>query len=265
MIQYLTLIKKIIREGNKKNNRTGIKASSIFGYQMRFNLQEGFPLITTKYCNFRSIIYELLWFLSGNTNISYLKKNKVSIWDNWADEEGELGPIYGKQWRAWSTSNSNYCIDQIKNAIHEIKHFPESRRIVVSAWNVGEIDKMALAPCHALFQFYVSNNRLSCQLYQRSCDVFLGLPFNIASYAFLTHMVAQQCDLEVGEFIWIGGDIHLYLTHFNQAKLQLSRKPRILPNLIFKRKPKSIFDYCFEDFKIRGYDPYPPIKGTIAI
>ena len=222
---------------------------------MRFNLQDGFPLVTTKRCHLRSIIHELLWFLQGDTNIAYLHENNVTIWDEWADENGDLGPVYGKQWRARPTPDGRH-IDQITTVLNQLKNDPDSRRIIVSAWNVGELDKMALAPCHAFFQFYVADGKLSCQLYQRSCDVFLGLPFNIASYALLVHMMAQQCDLEVGDFVWTGGDTHLYSNHMDQTHLQLSREPRPLPKLIIKRKPESIFDYRFEDFEIEGYDPH---------
>ena len=231
---------------------------------MRFNLQDGYPLVTTKRCHLRSIIHELLWFLQGDTNIAYLHENNVTIWDEWADENGDLGPVYGKQWRAWPTPDGRH-IDQITTVLNQLKNAPDSRRIIVSAWNVGELDKMALAPCHAFFQFYVADGKLSCQLYQRSCDVFLGLPFNIASYALLVHMMAQQCALEVGDFVWTGGDTHLYSNHMDQTHLQLSREPRPLPKLIIKRKPESIFDYRFEDFEIEGYDPHPGIKAPVAI
>ncbi len=264
MKQYLELMQKILSEGAEKGDRTGTGTKSLFGYQMRFNLQEGFPLLTTKKLHLRSIIYELLWFLNGDTNIKYLKDNKVSIWDEWADENGDLGPVYGHQWRSW-TAPDGKVIDQITNALNDIKNNPNSRRIIVSAWNPGEIDKMALAPCHALFQFYVVNGKLSCQLYQRSCDVFLGVPFNIASYALLTHMMAQQAGLDVGDFVWTGGDVHLYLNHIEQANLQLTRTPRKLPKLVINRKPDSIFDYKFEDFEIYGYDPYPVIKAPVAV
>ena len=264
MKQYLELMKKILDEGAQKSDRTGTGTLSLFGYQMRFNLAEGFPLVTTKKCHLKSIIYELLWFLNGDTNIKYLKDHGVSIWDEWADENGELGPIYGHQWRSWKSADGS-VVDQISNAVRDIKNNPDSRRIIVSAWNAGEIDKMALAPCHALFQFYVVNNKLSCQLYQRSCDVFLGVPFNIASYALLTHMMAQQCDLDVGDFVWPGGDVHLYSNHLEQAKLQLSRTPRELPVLKIKRKPSSIFEYQYEDFEIENYDPYPAIKAPVAV
>ncbi len=264
MKQYLELMKKILDEGAQKSDRTGTGTLSLFGHQMRFNLAEGFPLVTTKKCHLKSIIYELLWFLNGDTNIKYLKDHGVSIWDEWADENGELGPIYGHQWRSWKSADGS-VVDQISNAVRDIKNNPDSRRIIVSAWNAGEIDKMALAPCHALFQFYVVNNKLSCQLYQRSCDVFLGVPFNIASYALLTHMMAQQCDLDVGDFVWTGGDVHLYSNHLEQAKLQLSRTPRELPVLRIKRKPLSIFEYQYEDFEIENYDPYPAIKAPVAV
>lgn len=264
MQQYLALMQKVLADGTPKNDRTGTGTLSIFGHQMRFNLQDGFPLVTTKRCHLRSIIHELLWFLNGDTNIGYLKENKVSIWDEWADERGDLGPVYGKQWRAWGARDGQ-TIDQLSQVIHQLKTDPYSRRIIVSAWNVGELDQMALAPCHAFFQFYVAEGKLSCQLYQRSCDVFLGLPFNIASYALLVHMVAQQCDLVIGNFVWTGGDTHLYSNHLEQARLQLSREPRALPKLTIKRKPASLFDYRFEDFEITGYDPHPAIKAPIAI
>ena len=259
MKQYLELMQKVLDEGKPKNDRTGTGTVSIFGHQMRFNLQEGFPLVTTKRCHLRSIIHELLWFLQGDTNIAYLRENNVSIWDEWADENGDLGPVYGKQWRAWPTPDGRH-IDQITTVMNQLKNDPDSRRIIVSAWNVGELDKMALAPCHAFFQFYVADGKLSCQLYQRSCDVFLGLPFNIASY-----VMAQQCDLEVGDFVWTGGDTHLYSNHMEQTHLQLTREPRALPKLVIKRKPDSIFDYRFEDFEIEGYDPHPGIKAPVAI
>lgn len=264
MKQYLELMQKVLDEGTQKNDRTGTGTLSIFGHQMRFNLQDGFPLVTTKRCHLRSIIHELLWFLQGDTNIAYLHENNVTIWDEWADENGDLGPVYGKQWRAWPTPDGRH-IDQITTVLNQLKNDPDSRRIIVSAWNVGELDKMALAPCHAFFQFYVADGKLSCQLYQRSCDVFLGLPFNIASYALSVHMMAQQCDLEVGDFVWTGGDTHLYSNHMDQTHLQLSREPRPLPKLIIKRKPESIFDYRFEDFEIEGYDPHPGIKAPVAI
>lgn len=264
MNNYLQLINHILQHGVTKNDRTGTGVLSIFSYQMRFNLNDGFPLVTTKKLHMRSIIHELLWFLQGDTNIAYLKEHGVSIWDEWADESGNLGPIYGKQWRHWQAADGR-VIDQFATVIHDIKHNPDSRRLIVSAWNVGELDAMALPPCHALFQFYVANNRLSCQLYQRSADVFLGVPFNIASYALLTHMVAQQCDLNVGEFIWTGGDCHLYLNHLEQAKLQLTREPYPLPTLLIKRKPNSLFDYQFDDFEWIDYQSHPVIKAPIAV
>ncbi|KDN09952.1 MULTISPECIES: thymidylate synthase [unclassified Gilliamella] len=264
MKQYLALIQKILDEGTPKSDRTGTGTLSIFGHQMRFNLQEGFPLVTTKKCHLRSIIHELLWFLKGDTNVKYLQDNKVTIWNEWADENGDLGPVYGKQWRAWGAADGRQ-IDQISQLIDQIKNDPDSRRMIVSAWNVGELDQMALAPCHAFFQFYVANGKLSCQLYQRSCDVFLGLPFNIASYSLLVHMIAQQCELQAGDFVWTGGDTHLYSNHMEQAHLQLGREPRVLPKLVIKRKPPTIFDYKFEDFEIVGYEPYPAIKAPVAV
>lgn len=264
MQQYHDLMRKVLAEGAEKEDRTGTGTKSIFGHQMRFDLSAGFPLVTTKRCHLRSIIHELLWFLQGDTNVAYLHEHNVKIWDEWADEQGNLGPIYGKQWRAWGSADGR-TLDQLSTVVEQLKQDPNSRRIIVSAWNVGELDQMALMPCHALFQFYVANGKLSCQLYQRSCDVFLGLPFNIASYALLTHMLAQQCDLEVGDFVWTGGDTHLYMNHLEQAELQLSRTPRALPTLTITRKPASIFDYRFEDFEITGYDPYPAIKAPIAI
>lgn len=264
MQQYQDLMRKILAEGASKDDRTGTGTRSIFGHQMRFDLSKGFPLVTTKRCHLRSIIHELLWFLKGDTNIGYLHDHNVSIWDEWADENGDLGPVYGKQWRAWGAANGR-TIDQLSTVVQQLKQDPDSRRIIVSAWNVGELDQMALMPCHALFQFYVANGKLSCQLYQRSCDVFLGLPFNIASYALLTHMLAQQCDLEVGDFVWTGGDTHLYMNHMEQTELLLSREPRALPQLVIKRKPASIFDYQFEDFEIVGYDPHPAIKAPVAV
>lgn len=262
--QYETFMKDVFEHGVEKSDRTGVGTRSMFGYQMRFNLQEGFPLVTTKKLHLRSIIHELLWFLHGDSNVKYLHDNKVTIWDEWADANGDLGPIYGVQWRHWKTFEGGY-VDQISNLIHQIKTNPDSRRLVVSAWNVGEIDKMALPPCHMFFQFYVAQGKLSCQLYQRSCDIFLGVPFNIASYSLLTHMIAQQCDLDVGDFIWTGGDCHIYNNHFEQVKLQLSREPRPYPKLIIKRRPDSIFDYKFEDFEIVDYDPWPAIKAPIAV
>lgn len=264
MEQYLSLMKKVLAEGTPKSDRTGTGTLSIFGHQMRFDLQAGFPLVTTKKCHLRSIIHELLWFLNGDTNIAYLHENNVTIWDEWADENGDLGPIYGQQWRAWGAADGRK-IDQLSDVITQLKTQPDSRRIIVSAWNVGELPDMALAPCHAFFQFYVADGRLSCQLYQRSCDVFLGLPFNIASYALLVHMMAQQCDLEVGDFVWTGGDTHLYLNHLEQTQLQLTRQPKALPKLVLKRRPASLFDYQFDDFELVGYDPEPAIKAPVAV
>ncbi|RKF20915.1 thymidylate synthase [Alginatibacterium sediminis] len=264
MKNYQDLMQHILDHGVEKSDRTGTGTYSVFGHQMRFDLNEGFPLVTTKKCHLRSIIHELLWFLNGDTNTKYLKDNGVSIWDEWADDNGDLGPVYGAQWRSWPSPDGQH-IDQIKQVIEQLKNDPDSRRIIVSAWNVGELSKMALAPCHAFFQFYVAQGKLSCQLYQRSCDVFLGLPFNIASYALLTHMVAQQCDLELGEFVWTGGDTHLYSNHIEQTKLQLSREPKKRPILKINRKPDNILDYRFEDFEIIGYDPHPAIKAPVAI
>lgn len=264
MKQYLDLMRWVRAQGTPKADRTGTGTLSIFGHQMRFDLRQGFPLVTTKRCHLRSIIHELLWFLNGDTNIAYLQQNNVSIWDEWADDNGDLGPVYGRQWRAWGTSDGRQ-IDQLSEVVRQLKQDPDSRRIIVSAWNVGELDKMALAPCHALFQFYVANGTLSCQLYQRSCDIFLGLPFNIASYALLVHMLAQQCDLQVGDFVWTGGDTHLYSNHLQQADLQLTRDPRPLPQLLIKRRPATLFDYRFEDFELTGYDPHPAIKAPVAI
>ncbi|GAB1063994.1 MAG: thymidylate synthase [Shewanella algae] len=264
MQQYLDLMQHILDSGTDKSDRTGTGTRSVFGYQMRFDLSKGFPLVTTKKCHLRSIIHELLWFLKGDTNVAYLRENKVTIWDEWADESGNLGPVYGAQWRSWPTPDGGH-IDQITQVIEQIKAQPDSRRLIVSAWNVSELDKMALAPCHAFFQFYVADGKLSCQLYQRSCDVFLGLPFNIASYALLTMMVAQQCDLELGDFVWTGGDTHLYSNHMEQTALQLSREPKPLPQMKITRKPESIFDYRFEDFELSGYEPHPHIKAPVAI
>ncbi len=262
--QYETLLEHCYKTGVDKSDRTGVGTRSVFGYQMRFNLAEGFPLVTTKKLHIRSIVHELLWFLSGSSNIKYLHDNGVSIWDEWADENGDLGPVYGVQWRSWPAPDGRK-IDQISNLIEGIKRNPDSRRHLVVAWNPAEVDKMALPPCHCLFQFYVANGKLSCQLYQRSCDIFLGVPFNIASYSLLTHMVARQCDLEVGDFVWTGGDCHIYKNHFEQVELQLSRTPRAYPKLVINRKPFSIFDYKFEDFVIEGYDPWPHIKAPIAV
>lgn len=262
--QYETLLEHVYKTGVDKNDRTGVGTRSVFGYQMRFNLAGGFPLVTTKKLHIRSIVHELLWFLSGSSNIKYLHDNGVSIWDEWADENGDLGPVYGVQWRSWPAADGRK-IDQITNLVEGIKRNPDSRRHLVVAWNPAEVDKMALPPCHCLFQFYVANGKLSCQLYQRSCDIFLGVPFNIASYSLLTHMIAQQCDLDVGDFVWTGGDCHIYKNHFEQVELQLSRTPRAYPKLVIGRKPASIFDYKFEDFVIEGYDPWPHIKAPIAV
>ncbi|WP_018623818.1 thymidylate synthase [Kangiella aquimarina] len=264
MKQYLDMMRHVLENGEDKGDRTGTGTRSVFGYQMRFNLQDGFPLVTTKKLHLRSIIYELLWFLNGDTNIKYLKDNGVSIWDEWADDNGDLGPVYGEQWRSWKKPDGT-TIDQISNVLHQIKNNPDSRRLMVVAYNPGVADEMALPPCHSLFQFYVANGKLSCQLYQRSADIFLGVPFNIASYALLTHMVAQQAGLDVGEFIWTGGDTHLYSNHFEQAKEQLSRQPLPLPTLNIKRKPDSLFDYQFEDFEIVGYESHPHIKAPVAV
>ena len=262
--QYETFLRHVYENGVDKSDRTGTGTRSVFGYQMRFNLSEGFPLITTKKLHIRSIVHELLWFLQGDSNIKYLHDNGVTIWDEWADENGDLGPVYGVQWRSWPGRNGE-TIDQIADLIDQIKTNPDSRRLIVSAWNPADIPNMALPPCHLLFQFYVAQGKLSCQLYQRSCDIFLGVPFNIASYSLLTHMVAQQCGLEVGDFVWTGGDCHIYNNHFEQAELQLSREPRSYPKLVIHRKPESIFDYRFEDFEIVGYDPHPHIKAPVAV
>lgn len=264
MQQYLDLMRHVREQGVFKEDRTGTGTYSCFGYQMRFDLSQGFPLVTTKKLHLRSIIHELLWFLSGDTNIQYLKENGVSIWNEWADENGELGPVYGSQWRSWPAADGRE-IDQITRLVEQLKTTPDSRRLIVSAWNVGEIDNMALPPCHAFFQFYVAEGKLSCQLYQRSADIFLGVPFNIASYSLLVHMLAQQCDLEVGDFVWTGGDVHLYANHLEQTDLQLTREPLPLPKLVIKRKPDSIFDYKFEDFEIEGYESHPHIKAPVAI
>jgi thymidylate synthase len=264
MRQYHDLMKEVLAKGVQKSDRTGTGTLSVFGHQMRFNLAEGFPMVTTKKLHLKSIIYELLWFLKGSTNNNWLKERGVSIWNEWAAPDGELGPIYGYQWRSWPAPNGQH-IDQIAEVIETIKKNPDSRRIIVSAWNVADIPRMALAPCHAFFQFYVAEGKLSCQLYQRSADIFLGVPFNIASYALLTHMVAQQCNLEVGDFIWTGGDCHLYSNHLEQVDLQLSRDFFPLPKLNILRKPDSIFDYEFEDFEITGYECHPHIKAPVAI
>ena len=278
MQQYLNLLQKILDEGEVKEDRTGTGTRSFFGHQMRFNQNDGFPLLTTKKIFFKGVVHELLWFLNGSTDNNELKDNGVHIWDEWEDESGDLGPIYGYQWRQWLDQNSGESIDQIQNVIDQLRNNPSSRRIIVSAWNVADLpdesispqdnvknNKMALAPCHALFQFFVSQGALSCQLYQRSCDTFLGLGFNIASYSLLTHMLAQQCDLNVGDFIWTGGDVHLYLNHMEQAKEQLSRKPYELPKLNIKRKPDSIYDYAYEDFELVNYQCHPHIKAPISI
>ena len=264
MKHYLDLMKDILDNGSQKTDRTGTGTLSVFGRQLRFDLSAGFPLVTTKKLHLRSIIYELLWFLRGDTNIKFLKDNGVSIWDEWADENGELGPVYGHQWRSWPAPDGR-SIDQISQLISQIKQKPDSRRHIVTAWNPAEVDKMALPPCHALFQFYVADGRLSCQLYQRSADYFLGVPFNIASYALLTYMFAQQCELLPGDFVWTGGDVHLYTNHLEQARLQLSRKPFPLPQLNIRRKPSSIFEYQFEDFEIVNYQSHASIKAPIAV
>ena len=264
MRQYLDMVRHVMDNGARKADRTGTGTLSVFGHQLRFDLAEGFPLVTTKKVHTKSIIYELLWFLRGETNVRWLQERGVSIWDEWADTEGELGPVYGKQWRSWATPEGG-SVDQIARVVSQLRSDPDSRRIIVSAWNVGELERMALAPCHAFFQFYVAEGRLSCQLYQRSCDIFLGVPFNIASYALLTHMLAQQCDLAPGEMIWTGGDCHLYLNHLEQARLQLSREPFPLPRLSLRRRPPSIFDYEFEDFEITGYQHHPAIRAPVAV
>lgn len=277
MKQYQDLLRHVLNTGTDKSDRTGTGTRSIFGYQMRFDLEKGFPLLTTKKIHLKSVIHELLWFLNGDTNVSYLQEHGVRIWNEWATDDGDLGPIYGKQWRTWLAPNGE-TIDQISQVIRMIKEKPNSRRLIVSAWNPADLPdeslspqenvkrgKMALAPCHAFFQFYVANGKLSCLLYQRSCDVFLGLPFNIASYSLLNHMIAQQCGLGVGEFIWTGGDVHIYKNHFEQVELQLTREPRPLPKLVIKRKPDSIFDYVYEDFEVVNYDPHPAIKAPISV
>ena len=264
MRQYLDLMQDILQNGSVKTDRTGTGTRSVFGRQLRFDLSKGFPLVTTKRVHLKSIIYELLWFLNGDTNIKYLNDHGVSIWNEWADEDGELGPVYGSQWRSWPAADGRH-IDQISLVLEQIKSKPDSRRHIVTAWNPAEVDKMALPPCHALFQFYVADGRLSCQLYQRSADYFLGVPFNIASYALLTHMVAQQCDLLPGDFIWTGGDVHIYQNHMDQVNLQLSRQPFDLPVLHIKRKPASLFEYQFDDFEVLNYNYHPGIKGPIAV
>jgi thymidylate synthase len=264
MRQYLDLVRTIRDTGARKDDRTGTGTLSVFGYQMRFDLDAGFPVVTTKKLHLRSIIHELLWFLSGDTNVAYLREHGVTIWDEWADENGDLGPIYGAQWRAWATADGRH-VDQMQRVLEQIRTDPSSRRIIVSAWNVGELHKMALAPCHTLFQFHVSQGRLSAQVYQRSADVFLGVPFNIASYALLLHMIAQQTNLKAGELVWTGGDCHLYLNHLEQAQEQLSREPLPLPKLVIKRRPPSLFEYGFEDFEIVGYRSHAAIKAPIAV
>ncbi|WP_410221037.1 thymidylate synthase [Pedobacter sp.] len=264
MKQYLDLMQHVLDNGTQKHDRTGTGTISVFGYQMRFNLQEGFPLVTTKKLHLKSIIHELIWFLKGDTNINYLKENGVRIWDEWADENGNLGPVYGSQWRSWPTPDGKH-IDQITQVINMIKNNPDSRRIIVSAWNVGEIEHMALPPCHAFFQFYVAEGKLSCQLYQRSADIFLGVPFNIASYALLTMMVAQVCNLQPGDFIHTLGDAHLYNNHIEQAKLQLSRDPKPLPRMQLNTNVKDIFEFKYEDFTLLNYDAHPHIKGVVAV
>jgi thymidylate synthase len=264
MKQYLDFMRHVREHGTRKTDRTGTGTLSVFAYQMRFDLAHGFPLVTTKKIHTRSIIHELLWFLRGETNVKYLRDNGVTIWDEWADENGELGPVYGKQWRSWPTPEGR-SIDQMREVVRALREQPDSRRIIVSAWNVGELHQMKLAPCHAFFQFYVAAGRLSCQLYQRSADIFLGVPFNIASYALLTHMLAQQCDLQAGEFIWTGGDCHLYLNHLEQADLQLSRSPLPLPRLALRRRPPSLFDYVYDDFSIENYQAHPAIKAPVAV
>ncbi len=264
MQPYLDFLRYIRTSGARKDDRTGTGTLSVFGYQMRFDLGAGFPLVTTKQLHLKSIVHELLWFLKGETNIGYLREHNVSIWDEWADEHGDLGPVYGRQWRAWGAADGR-SIDQLAQVVEQIKTNPDSRRLVVSAWNVGELDRMALLPCHALFQFYVAGGRLSCQLYQRSADALLGVPFNIASYALLTHMVSQQCDLTPGDFVWTGGDCHLYLNHLEQADLQLSRSPYPLPQLVIRRRPPSLFDYTYEDFEFRNYRHHSAIKAPIAV
>ena len=264
MHQYLDLMRHVQRHGTVKTDRTGTGTQSVFGYQMRFDLSQGFPLVTTKKLHLKSIIHELIWFLNGSTNIAYLKEHGVSIWDDWADDQGNLGPVYGYQWRNWPTPDGRH-IDQISQVMEQIKQSPDSRRMIVSAWNVADIPNMKLPPCHAFFQFYVADGKLSCQLYQRSADIFLGVPFNIASYALLTHMMAQQANLDVGDFVWSGGDCHLYSNHMEQVNLQLAREPLTLPQLVIKRKPASIFDYQFDDFEIVNYQSHPHIKAPVAV
>ena len=264
MRSYLDLMERVLTHGARKSDRTGTGTLSVFGAQLRFDLSEGFPLLTTKKVHLKSIVHELLWFLKGETNVRYLQEHGVSIWNEWADENGELGPVYGYQWRSWPAPDGRH-IDQITNVLSLLRQTPDSRRMLVSAWNVADLDRMALMPCHAFFQFYIVNGKLSCQLYQRSADIFLGVPYNITSYALLTHMIAQQCDLDVGEFIWTGGDCHIYLNHLEQVNLQSSREPFPLPQLVIKRKPESIFDYRFEDFEIVNYQAHPHIPAPVAV
>lgn len=264
MKAYIDFMRHVRDHGTQKTDRTGTGTLSVFGYQMRFDLRAGFPLVTTKKIHLKSVIHELLWFLRGETNVAYLREHGVSIWDEWADAEGNLGPVYGKQWRSWPAPDGRR-IDQMSEVLRQLREQPDSRRIIVSAWNVGELDEMALMPCHAFFQFYVAQGRLSCQLYQRSADIFLGVPFNIASYALLTHMVAEQCDLQVGDFIWTGGDCHLYLNHLEQADLQLTRDPLPLPTLALKRRPASLFEYQYEDIEIKDYQCHPAIRAPVAV
>mgnify|MGYP002783958847 FL=1 len=264
MQQYHDLLRHVRDHGAAKSDRTGTGTLSVFGWQMRFDLRAGFPLVTTKKVHVKSVVHELLWFLKGETNVRYLREHGVTIWDEWADEQGELGPVYGKQWRDWVAPDGRH-VDQIAQAVQQLRTDPDSRRIVVSAWNVGELDRMALMPCHAFFQFYVADGRLSCQLYQRSADLFLGVPFNVASYALLTHMIAQQCDLEVGEFVWTGGDCHLYLNHLVQVDLQLSREPYPPPRLVIRRRPPTLFDYVYDDFEFADYQHHAPIRAPVAV
>ena len=264
MQQYHDLMRHVRTSGTRKTDRTGTGTLSVFGHQMRFDLAHGFPLVTTKKVHLKSVVHELLWFLRGDTNTRYLREHGVTIWDEWADANGELGPVYGKQWRSWPTPDGG-SVDQISQVLEQLRAAPDSRRIIVSAWNVGQLSQMALMPCHAFFQFYVADGKLSCQLYQRSADIFLGVPFNIASYALLTHMIAEQCDLEPGDFVWTGGDCHLYLNHLEQADLQLSREPYPLPSLHIARRPPSLFDYTFDDFEFRNYQHHPAIKAPVAV
>ncbi|MGA1375954.1 MAG: thymidylate synthase [Steroidobacteraceae bacterium] len=264
MKQYHDFMRHVREHGVRKTDRTGTGTLSVFGHQMRFDLRAGFPLVTTKKIHLKSVVHELLWFLKGETNTAYLREHGVTIWDEWADAHGELGPVYGKQWRSWPTRDGG-SIDQISEVLKQLRTQPDSRRIIVSAWNVGELSQMALMPCHAFFQFYVAEGRLSCQLYQRSADIFLGVPFNIASYALLTHMIAEQCDLAVGDFVWTGGDCHLYLNHLEQTDLQLSREPYPLPKLVIRRRPPSLFDYVFEDFDFVDYQHHPAIRAPVAV